>query len=104
MKVEFEDGAVFLNSEHGTGRTIRSIWALIADHGNGDEGIPAFLDKATGVWMPFITSDESLIPEFREQALRLARKGRNRVRLVRFETRTDEEEFDRRDSTRATRG
>jgi hypothetical protein len=74
----------------GVGFRIDDIYAFLAvDREDGDEGIMGFGNPP----MPMIAADLTRLQQLRPLAEAMARAGHIRVKLVRFTTRTEMDEF-----------
>jgi hypothetical protein len=74
----------------GVGFRIDDIYAFLAvDRTDGDEGIMAFGSPPT----PMIAADLTRLQELRPLAEMMAKAGGIKVKLVRFTTRTEMDEF-----------
>jgi hypothetical protein len=74
----------------GVGFRIDDIYAFLAvDRTDGDEGIMGFGNPA----VPMIAADLTRLQQLRPLAEQLAKAGDLRVKLVRFTTRTEIDEF-----------
>ena len=67
----------------GVGFIIRDLWADLAIHGNGDEGIVAWNG------LPLIAADLVRLQQLRPMAEKVAQASGYSIRLVRFTTRTE---------------
>lgn len=56
---------------------------VVADTGPDDEGVPAFLDTATGAWMPMMGADRERAESLRPLAARYATIMGKTFKLVR---------------------
>jgi len=75
---------------HGPGGRIDEIWAWIAIHPDGDEGIVAHgLVRADGteVYAPLVGADQERIESYRGLAMEISERVGVPVRLVRFTAR-----------------
>lgn len=79
-----------LLDEGGVGFRIDSVWAFLAIHGDGDEGIVG-ITTPEGVMMPAIAADQERLDLLRPQMRRLADVLPGQIKLVRFDRRTDME-------------
>lgn len=80
-----------LEKGHGVGFVIGAVWAFVAVHDDGDEGIIGAAIGPGGSMMPFVAADKARVDDLRPLAVEMAKLTGKRVRLVRFDTRTDEE-------------
>jgi hypothetical protein len=77
--------------EGGVGFKIESIWAFLATHPDDqDEGIVALMTPNGGA-MPAIAADQERLDLLRPRMRQLAEAMPNRIKLVRFDHRTDME-------------
>lgn len=71
------------------GKVIDRMYAFVATDEDGDEGICARFNRATGEWMPLVGADaarlESLTPIAQELADALGKP----IRVLKFSTRTE---------------
>ena len=72
---------------------IETLTAFLAVSREGEEGVCAFVDPKTGVFMPMIGADHDRICSLRPQARAIAAATGQRIVLARFEARTDLEEI-----------
>lgn len=72
----------------GVGFRITELWAYLMLHGDGDEGIPAFLAPGN-VMMPMVCADLERLQKVRPMAEIAARKAGKQVAIARFTQRTD---------------
>jgi hypothetical protein len=56
---------------------------VIADTGPDDEGVPAFADPATGLWMPMMGADYERAASLRDQAIGFANSTGKPIKLIR---------------------
>ncbi len=73
----------------GVGFRIKHIWAALAVHADNDEGVCGFLDLRNGHWVPLVAADEKRLAMIRAKARELATTQQIRIRIVRFDIRTD---------------
>lgn len=76
----------------GLGFRIETLWAFVAVHEDGDEGVTGFL-AVDGTWMPMVAADRVRVDLLRPMAARIAKESGKPIRLVRLAGRVDEEEF-----------
>lgn len=73
---------------------IEELFAFIAENaGPDDEGVTAFRGPG-GFWMPMVGADRARVDSLREIAVGLAKVSGQRIRLVRFTNRIEEEVID----------
>lgn len=73
---------------------IESLTAFVATDKNGEEGILASLDVATGVWTPMIGADEARIVSLLPTAQAISKATGVKVTLARFTVREDLKKLD----------
>lgn len=73
----------------GVGFRIERLWAALAVHSDGDEGVIALTQD--GRTLPLVAADPARLSEIRTVAARVAAETGRPIRIVRFETRVDEE-------------
>jgi len=78
-----------MHDEGGTGFHIERLWAYVAVHDDGDEGIVGA--TVAGNLMPLVAADKARLDQLRPWAEAAARASDKAVRLVRFDRRTDVE-------------
>lgn len=81
-----EDGSM-VHDPGGLGFRIQTLWAFVAVHEDGDEGLVAGM--IGGQWMPLIAADEARLADLRPLAEKIVAATGKPVRLVRFDTRTE---------------
>jgi hypothetical protein len=72
---------------HGVGFVIRDLYAFLAVHADGDEGVAAA--QLGGNWLPLIAADPVLLEALRPIAQATARETGVTIRLVRFTQREE---------------
>jgi hypothetical protein len=72
---------------------IYTMYAFLAEDDEG-EGIAAFLDPRTGMWMPMVGADEARVNSLRQMAKVIAKETGKPVRLFRFQVREMLEEIE----------
>jgi hypothetical protein len=77
----------------GVGFRITRLWAYIAIHSDGDEGVIGVMNR--GEWLPLVAADRTRLDALRPYAEDVAAKSGMTVRLVRFDQMTIEEEITR---------
>lgn len=75
----------------GVGFVIDAVWAFVAVHADGDEGVLAM--SINGQWVPFIAADRTRLEELIPKARALGKASNKSIRLVRFDARTVVEVF-----------
>jgi hypothetical protein len=80
---------VLVHDPGGLGFVIERLWAYVAVHDDGDEGIIAA--PIGGLTMPLVAADLRRVELLRPYAEVVARTFGKPVRLVRFDRRTDVE-------------
>lgn len=75
----------------GVGFRIDSVWAFLAVHGDGDEGIVG-INTPTG-WLPAVAADQERLHQLKPLMERMASAAGQRIRLVKFHTREEVEEY-----------
>ncbi|HEY7009050.1 MAG TPA: hypothetical protein VH395_08930 [Jatrophihabitantaceae bacterium] len=73
----------------GLGFYIERIWAYVAVHDDGDEGVIGFMIGDT--MMPLVAADHTRLEQLRPYAREAAQQTGKPVMLVRFDQRTDVE-------------
>jgi len=73
----------------GLGFRIDTLWAFVAIHEDGDEGLCGAI--INGNWMPLIAADHERLALLRPYAEHIAAKSGKPVRLIRFDLRTEVE-------------
>jgi hypothetical protein len=76
----------------GQGFLIRSLWAALATHDDGDEGVAAVL-LPDGAWFPLVAADKVRLGWIRDHARRLSKASGIPIRIVRLTQRSDVEVF-----------
>jgi hypothetical protein len=66
---------------------IDRMFAFVATDGAGDEGVCAFMDPATGVWMPLVGADIKRVESLRAEAQVIADLTGRRIEILEFSTR-----------------
>lgn len=68
---------------------IERVWAYVVDDPTPDDpedqSIPAFMDPATGFWMPLVGADIARVDSLREIAQGLATSTGKPLRLMKFD-------------------
>lgn len=75
----------------GVGFRIKSLHAFLAIHDDDDEGVIGVLTPSG--WMPAVAADQERLEEMRPQVERAVRATGMKVKLVRFDQRTDLEDI-----------
>lgn len=75
----------------GVGFVIRQVWAFLAVHADGDEGVIA--ERVGEHWIPFMAADKTRLEQLSRRARDLGKEHGKVVRLVRFDVRTEVETF-----------
>lgn len=84
---------MIVDNAPGLGFRIERIWAFVSVADDNDEGVAAF--NATPVWtLPMVAADEERVASLRPIARQLAKLSGKPIKLVRFETRVEEEVFE----------
>lgn len=78
-----------LHDPGGLGFRIETLWAYLAVHDDGDEGVIAA--SIGGVMMPLVAADEARLRDLRPYAEQVVALTGKAVRLVRFDHRVVEE-------------
>jgi hypothetical protein len=76
----------------GVGFRIETVWAFLADHGDGDEGVVSA--QVGSVHLPLIAADPERLKLLRPVAEKIARQSGVPITLCRFTTRTDMERIE----------
>lgn len=82
-------GFAVVHDPGGLGYRITELWAWLAVHEDGDEGVSAA--SLGGVMMPLLGADRARVESLRPYAEMSARATGKRVVLARFDVRTDVE-------------
>jgi hypothetical protein len=82
---------MIIDDKSGVGFKIGALWAFVAVHDDGDEGIIGFLSPSG--WVPMVAADQTRLDLLIPRARAVAKEGNKVVRLVRFDTRADVEVF-----------
>lgn len=69
----------------GLGFEIGAVYAVVAVHADGDEGVAAMLQGST--WVPLLAADPARLASIVEAARVLARRHGQKLRVVKFSTR-----------------
>jgi hypothetical protein len=73
-----------------SGFRITSVWAFVSvDPADGDEGVLAA--RMGDYWLPMVAADQVRIEQLRPYAEKIGREGNVKVRLIRFDQRTEVE-------------
>lgn len=56
---------------------------VVTDSGPDDEGVPAFTDSLTGMWMPMMGADRERAEQLRPMAVSMAKISGKSMKLVR---------------------
>lgn len=86
-----EDDLVVVVDPGGTGFYIERLWAFLAVHGDGDEGVIGL--PLGGMTMPAIAADSQRVEQMRPMVEQLCALTKKQVKLVRFDRRVDIETF-----------
>lgn len=78
--------------EGGVGFRIQHLWAYLAIHGDGDEGVMGL--SAGGLMLPMIAADQTRLRQLEPEAKRLVALGGIPAVLAQFGSRTDLERID----------
>lgn len=81
------EGRKLLHDPGGLGFVITDIYAFVAVHPDGDEGILG--QSVAGVLMPLIGADLTRLQQLRPMAEQIAKQSGKVVKLVRFTHRTE---------------
>lgn len=76
-------------SDHGVGFKIGALWAFVAVHDDGDEGIIGVLGPRG--WVPAVAADQERLDLLRPQMREIARNFPREIKLVKFHQREDVE-------------
>lgn len=77
----------------GLGFAIERLWVFVSVADDGDEGVAAFVAPGSGTWYPMVAADEKRLEGLIRKAQDIAKATGKRLRLVRFDRRTEIEVF-----------
>lgn len=63
---------------------ITEVWAFISVNKNGNEGVCAFVDSHTGMWMPMVGADKDRVESLKPIAREIAANTGQKVKLIHF--------------------
>jgi hypothetical protein len=79
-------------------KKIESLYCLLSQEVEEGEGIIAkkelYPPSGSSVWVPFISTDDGFLDDFRKEAQQIANKNKTKVKLVKFTVRKEMEEWD----------
>lgn len=81
-------GESVLVHDPGNHHRMEGVWLAISVDEDGDEGLCAFLDTATGMWMPLVATDETRLALIVEKAKEIAHTTGRLIHIIRFDTRS----------------